>query len=299
MRRINAVLLILTVTCTFWISIGCAQAPVADEPSSWFSATQVSEGVWAINDNNSDNIYLVEGNDKALLIDTGLGVAKLSDFVRTLTTKPLLVVNTHGHPDHAGGNFQFKEVHAHPADFGAIKQVGNKESRSQAASNMATGTPGPDMVSIEEAVNAPEAELLPIKAGYVFDLGGRKLEVIETPGHTPGEVVLLDASNKAVFSGDNNNVLVWLFLPTSMPLETYLESLKNLQARSSEFDTIYPGHGGPLPNTFISEQIACVEGILDGSIKSEPQKFFAGEAMVAKYKSASVAYDPENLRANK
>ena len=50
---------------------------------------------------------------------------------------------------------------------------------------------------------------------------------------------------------------------------------------------------------FLGEQIACVESILDGSAKSEPQKFFAGEAMVAKYKTAAVAYDPKNLRAEK
>lgn len=278
-----------------------SQTPPAGTPppnsGSWFKSTNTAEGVWTISDNGSDNMYLIEGRDKALLIDTGLGVAKLRAFVKGLTAKPLIVVNTHGHPDHAGGNFEFRSVYAHPADFTAIQQLGAKESRTRAGRSMAKGTPAPDMISADEAANATPAELLAIQDGYVFDLGGRKLEVIEVPGHTPGEIVLLDSANHAVFTGDNSNSLVWLFLPNSKPLDVYLESLKKLRKRAGEFTTIYPGHGTPLPAAFIGEQIACVEGILDGSAKSTPQKYFAGEAMVARFKSAAVAYNPQNLRS--
>jgi hypothetical protein len=70
-------------------------------------------------------------------------------------------------------------------------------------------------------------------------------------------------------------------------------------ARATEFATIYPGHGQPMPSTFIGEQITCVESILDGTAKSAPQHFFTGDAMVAKYKTAAVAYNPENLRVQK
>jgi hydroxyacylglutathione hydrolase len=274
---------------------GSAQAG----PSSWFQASKAGEGIWTISDHGSDNMYLVEGRDKALLIDTGLGVARLNAFVKTLSAKPLIVVNTHGHPDHAGGNFEFRTVYAHPAEFAAIRQMGTQESRARAVQSMARGVQAPDMIPVEEAAKAPQAELLPVKDGYVFDLGGRKLEVIETPGHTPGEIVLLDAANKVLFTGDNSNSLVWLFLPNSRPLEVYLQSLKKLQKRAGEFTTIYPGHGTPLPASFIGEQIACVESILDGSAKSEPQHYFAGDAMVARYKGAAVAYNPDNLRVRK
>jgi glyoxylase-like metal-dependent hydrolase (beta-lactamase superfamily II) len=260
---------------------------------------KVADGVWRIDDNGSDNMYLVEGRDKALLIDTGLGAARLSDYVKTLTTRPLVVVNTHGHPDHAGANYQFKTVYLHPADFAAARQVGTPEARARAIQTMARGKTAPDLVTAEDVARAKEAELLPVKDGFVFDLGGRKLEVIETPGHTAGEIVLLDAANKQVFTGDNDNVLVWLFLPTSTPLEVYLQSLKKLEKRSSEFNTIYPGHGTPLPGTFVSEQVKCVESILDGSCTSEPYKSFAGDAVTCKHGNAIVAFDPKNLRARK
>jgi hydroxyacylglutathione hydrolase len=266
---------------------------------SWFKASKVADGVWCIDDHGSDNMYLVEGKEKALLIDTGMGVAKLSDFVKTLTRLPVIVVNTHGHPDHAGGNNQFQSVYAHPLEFEAIRQTNNAESRKRAVENMMKGAAASDMVSLEEAVKMPAAELLPLKDGQIFDLGGRKLAVIETPGHTPGEIVLLDPANRIVFTGDNDNSLVWLFLPTCTSLEVYLQSLKKLQKRDGEFDTIMPGHGIPLPKSFVAEQVACVEQILDGTCKGDPYKSFAGDALVCRFKSAAVAFNPQNLRVRK
>ena len=128
---------------------------------------------------------------------------------------------------------------------------------------------------------------------------------MRAPGHTPGEIVLLDAANRALFTGDNSNTLVWLFLPNCEPLEVYLRTLRKLEQRGAEYATIYPGHGAPLPSGFIGEQIACVESILDGSSKDRAKPYSTGNrvptgnAMVVSYKSASVAYNPENLRLKK
>ncbi len=274
-----------------------AGAEAATEP--WLKATKVADKVWCIDDHGSDNMYLVEGTSRALLIDTGLGVAKLADFVKTLTGLPVIVVNTHGHPDHAGGNDQFPSVHADPLDFDAIRAVGTKESRQRTLERMTSGAPAADVLSAEAAASPPAAELVPVGDGYVFDLGGRRLEVIEQPGHTPGEIVLLDTANRLLFTGDNDNVLVWLFLPTCRPLEVYLESLRRLKRRDGEFDTILPGHGTPLPKGFLADQIACVESILDGSCKGEPYQSFAGNGLVCRHGSAAVAFDPNNLRLKK
>jgi hydroxyacylglutathione hydrolase len=290
--------LVLLASMSLALSVLIA-APAAAQGKSWFTSTRLAEGVWRIDDNGSDNMYLVEGKDKALLIDTGLGAAKLADFVKTLSTKPLLVVNTHGHPDHAGANYQFKSVYIHPADAAAARQVAAPEARARSIQSMAKGKTAPDMVTAEEAAKAPSAELVPLKDGFVFDLGGRRLEVIETPGHTPGEIVLLDAANKMLFTGDNDNTLVWLFLPTCLPLDVYLQSLKKLEARSAAFTTLYPGHGTPLPASFVGEQVTCVESILDGTCHSEPYQSFVGAAQQCKRGNATVAFDPKNLRSKK
>ena len=269
----------------------------AKPANDWFKATSVADGVWVIDDHGSDNMYLVEGEQKALLVDTGLGVGRLSDFVKTLTQLPVIVVNTHGHPDHSGGNYQFPVVFAHPRDFEAIAAFSSAEARKRTIGQMTKGASASGLVTAEEAARMPTAKLEPVKEGDVFDLGGRKLEVIEQPGHTPGEIVLLDAAHRLVFGGDNNNSLVWLFLDNSRPLTVYLESLKKLKARGDAFDTILPGHGPPLPKAHLVDQIACVESILDGSCKSEPYKSFVGDARLCRHGSASVAFNPDNLRA--
>ena len=73
----------------------------------WFKVKKISEKVWRISDNDIDNIYLVEGRDSAMLIDNGVGAVNLIDFVKSITQLPLIVVNTHSHPDHTGSNHQF------------------------------------------------------------------------------------------------------------------------------------------------------------------------------------------------
>jgi hydroxyacylglutathione hydrolase len=272
--------------------------PVASsaKPESWFTAKPVAEKVLRIDDHGSDNMYLVEGKDKALLIDTGLGVADLAGFVKSLTALPVIVVNTHGHPDHAGGNFQFSRVYAHPSDFELIKRFTSGEYRAGTVQRIRQESPGLAAFILKDSSDLKLPAPVSAREGDVFDLGGRILEVIETPGHTPGSICLLDAGNRLLFTGDNDNSLVWLFLKDCLPLEMYLQTLRKVQARSGEFDTLLPGHGDPIDKSFIGEQIACAENILSGACKGEPYKSFAGDALLCSYKRAGIAFNPENLR---
>jgi len=285
--------LLITLLISFSWTMVYGQA--AEESPQWFSSSVVADGVHRIDDNGSDNIYLVEGTDKALLIDTGTGMADLKGYAESLTDLPITVVNTHGHPDHAGGNFQFETVYLHPRDFTLASQFTNPESHANSVKNTLDQNPELESVLIADISNYPEPELVPIEEGYVFDLGGRELEVIEVPGHTPGSLVLLDGQNQMIFSGDNNNTLVWLFLDHCLPLETYLHSLRDLNDRVNEFDTMYPGHGGPIDSDFISTQIQCVQNILSGNCEGEPYESFAGNGRICTFKEASVAFDPDNL----
>jgi hydroxyacylglutathione hydrolase len=269
-RTAGAVGLILICGAFYWWQTRTGAKKLADA-ASWFKVQALAEGVWRIDDHGGDNVYLVAGNDGALLIDTGAGAGDLAACVRQITRLPVTVVNTHGHPDHVGGNFQFDEVSAHPADFEAILRLSGRGNR---------------------------ARLVPVKGGHVFDLGGRRIQVIETPGHTKGSICLLDAAHKRLFAGDNDNALVWLFLKDCLPLEGYLETLQNLRRRGNEYDTILPGHGESLDGTFVDEQIAGAESILSGACKGEPYQNPLGiAARQCSYKRASIAYDPENLRA--
>ena len=182
----------------------------AQTNTSWFTVNEVSEKVWVLSDHNFDNIYLIEGKDSALLIDTGIGAADLVSAVKKLTDKPLIVIITHGHPDHCGSNWQFEKVYIHPADSAAAHMLNLPETRANMTANMM----GNATLSPEEIYSGPiyNTRLLPLEEGQIFNLGGRFIKVMETPGHTPGEICLLDIGNKLLFTGDNNNSLVWLFL---------------------------------------------------------------------------------------
>jgi hydroxyacylglutathione hydrolase len=92
---------------------------------------------------------------------------------------------------------------------------------------------------------------VPVRSGHVFDLGARKLEVIETPGHTKGDLCLLDAEHKLLFAGDAVNTPTWLFKSYSLPLDVYLETLQRLRQREGEYETILPRHGDLLDKAFI------------------------------------------------
>lgn len=239
-----------------------------------FTATKIADG-WAITEKNSmvgANVYVVEGKDSALIIDTGYGQGDLKAFIETLTKLPLIVVNTHGHGDHTGNNKQFAKIYVHPDDFYMFRS---------------------------NSKNAPK--LIPVREGYVFNLGDRKIEVIDVPGHTPGSIVLLDAASKVLFSGDNTNNLVWLFLGDCKPLEVYLQSLEKVQKRINDFNIVMPGHNEPLVKTFVADQIGCVKAILNGTVEAAPyeHQYAQKGVMLGKFGEAQVAYDPKNLRAKK
>ena len=141
--------------------------------------------------------------------------------------------------------------------------------------------------------------LLPVADGHIFDLGDRKIEVIHVPGHTPGSICLLDHKDKVVYTGDNDNTLVWLHPQDALPLDIYLQSLKKLKRRENEFTTLYPAHGEPIDKSFIGEQIICAEQIIAGKCEGKPYDSFVGKGMVCGYKRAQIVFDPAKLKSKK
>ncbi|MBG0859580.1 MAG: MBL fold metallo-hydrolase [Bacteroidales bacterium] len=285
MKRNFLILIGLIITGLLYVS--------GQNPAPWFTAKEVANKVWVISDHGSDNIYLVEGDDTAMLIDNGLGAADLRSYVKTLTKKPVIVVITHGHPDHAGSNYQFEKVYIHPADAEAAKAMNRPERRAASSKTMQGG----DAPSENELYKAEplDTKLIAVSDGHVFDLGGRRMQVMETPGHTPGGICLLDIRNKILFTGDNNNTLVWLFLENCTPLHKCLETLEKQQSRIAEFNTLMPGHGAPMSSDFINDQIACVKAILAGTCEAKEYKSFAGNSKICAFGQASVAFNPDNL----
>ena len=210
------------------------------EPSNT-TVKRVSSGVWAL-EQEIVRCFLIVGQQRALLLDTGAEPCDLMGMIREITPLPLVVLNTHGDGDHTANNNQFRDIHAHPDEFATIRRF------------------RPDLTST----------LHPITALSAFDLGDRMLHVIETPGHTPGSICLLDRKNRILFSGDTLSYGPVFLCGEHRDIHTYRETLVKLMTMGG-FDTIYPCHSTcPVSLSVISALLAAVDGALDGSIPPEP-----------------------------
>ena len=203
-------------------------------------------------------IWLVEGSDSALLIDTGLGVGNLREEVEQYTNLPYRVVNTHGHGDHSGGNYLFDEVFMHR---GALECA-------DIAFEMTKRFVTPEET---EAIFRRKAEnpvkISFIEEGYVFDLGSRRLEVFETPGHTPGDITLFDRENGLLFSGDCmlKAMDVLLVVPQTITVECYAKSIHKLAALEG-VKGFCSGHDQRImPRSFLTDCMNCADEILAGT----------------------------------
>lgn len=210
------------------------------EPSNT-TVKRVSSGVWAL-EQEIVRCFLIVGQQRALLLDTGAEPCDLMGMIREITPLPLVVLNTHGDGDHTANNNQFRDIHAHPDEFATIRRF------------------RPDLTST----------LHPITELSAFDLGDRVLHVIETPGHTPGSICLLDRKNRILFSGDTLSYGPVFLGGDHRDIHTYRETLVKLMTMGG-FDTIYPCHSTcPVSLSVISALLAAVDGALDGSIEPEP-----------------------------
>ncbi len=210
-------------------------------------------------------IWLVEGRDRAAIIDTGMGKGDLRAAVdRAAPGKELLIFNTHCHFDHSAGNFQFPAVYMHPA-------CAPDQDETEA------------MPLFREAKAADplarETRRLPLKEGDCFDLGGVTLEVYETPGHTPGCVSLLDRAHRLLFAGDlivssAHNVWMLASLPwvkfSTVSMECYLRSLQKVEALEDAFDGVCGGHDPEiLGKEYLTELIRLAASVVEGTAQPE------------------------------
>ena len=196
-------------------------------PDPWFLTRPLRDGGWLVAEPSHVYCFLVVGADRAVLIDTGTGIADISAPVRRVTGAPVLVVNTHAHDDHRGGNVYFDEVAAHPAAVGRLAhavpadRVGaylTVAAEQLAAYETALALddryfhlftadirprPLPPGVSVAAAApigTGPAAR--PLADGDVIDLGGRTLRVLHSPGHSPDSLCLFDERDGLLFVGD-------------------------------------------------------------------------------------------------
>lgn len=260
-----------------------------------FPMVQINKGTWEIDEFDVASIFLLEGKDKALLIDTGMGVGDLRGAVEMVTDKPLTVVLSHGHIDHTGNARQFREVWLHPADqhMPIPDTLERRRSDVEHIAQRQKGSIGAPYsmfnlypYDIDVDLREP-SELMPIihnlYDGQQFDLGDRVITVYECPGHTAGEVMFLDETNRMLFAGDAVNYN--LLLLGGIPLERTLQAMKRIRDMGERYDGIWNGHhdfralGMPLDDDCLENIISLMEDALRGNVSYCECPSFWGQPM--------------------
>ncbi|MCH5275704.1 MAG: MBL fold metallo-hydrolase [Lachnospiraceae bacterium] len=174
---------------------------------------KINENTWRIEDEHV-RFFLLSGEKKALLIDSGMQVHNAKEIAESLVNLPVELLNTHGDMDHVGSNHEFDSFYMNPAE--ASNYYNTKKM---------TGT------------------IIPVTDGDIIDLGSRELEIITLPGHTPGSIAVLDKANRVLISGDPiQDGDIYMF-GIQREMHAYLLSLEKLEKYKDRFDTIYPSHG--------------------------------------------------------
>lgn len=177
-------------------------------PEAWYRVRHIDDGVTLIDEPFIKpfyrcNIWHVRGSDRDMLVDSGMGVVSLRQHVPLVTEKPCIAVASHTHFDHIGSHHEFDEKWVHPAEAGIIADP-TRENTSAAeyvSDDIFTGMPpAPYSSALYSVKDAPASRL--INDGDIVDLGNRIFEVIHTPGHSAGQIMLWEAETRILFSGD-------------------------------------------------------------------------------------------------
>lgn len=250
----------------------------------FFKNTKISDNSYLIEASFSDTFpmhvycYLIVGSEYALLIDTMLGVGNLKAYCESLTDKPIKLVNTHAHGDHIGGNYHFDECYMPYRDIPYFLTAPSFTKEMMAVQAKAYVDEDTAKLIDPDDGNFASSKImkvLPVKDGDIFDLGDRKIEVVEVGGHTPGSIVLIDDKTRIAYSGDVCNSNTLLEFKASLSVATYLKNLQRLKTYQSRFDKMYGGHE-IFDSSIIDEGIETCKKVIEGKDSKIPCKGMLG-----------------------
>ncbi len=246
-----------------------------------FRSAKIDKNITRIKNCVGDLMYLVEGKDRVALIDTGIGVGDLKAYVQNLTDKPITVILTHGHVDHASGSAQFDEVYMNAKDNALFREhtaIENRKGYIGMNPELASSLTDSDFQPIDNPDRFKN-----LQGGMTIDLGDVHLDIYDIAGHTQGMIAILFRENKALLTGDGANMFTFLFLPESLGLTSYEKNLRHLrEVTTGKFDKIYCSHGGgDLTVDYMDRLLEDVEIIFAGKDDKVPFNFMGNEAAIA------------------
>ena len=195
-----------------------------------YTVQKIYEGVRGINEMMVSS-FLIEGTDKAVLMDTGMDIFNIKKFVAGLTNKELIVVNSHFHPDHSNGNNKFKEVLIGERDLPTFT---NSDVYFKLVDDISKGIferyPKARLLTpvIYKLLKTRKGKTVykPLRDGDKIELGGKTLQVKEFPGHTPGSITFLDVNERFIHMGDACNMGTWMWTNPDCSLHEYAKTAR-------------------------------------------------------------------------
>lgn len=290
--------------------------PEACVTMPWF---ECREGIFEIDEFDCASCFVVVGESRALVIDTGAGIGDLKWLIENrITDKPYDVVATHNHGDHIGGAGWFEEIWMHPADMEGLNAGDSApilEFRRWYTQLIRQRENKHYAYDPEKDIRAWPAEpvIRPLADGQRFELGGRVVTAYHCPGHTPGEMVLIDDKTRTLLCGDacNCNWLLNSGLASTGRecVEQSLAALEAVRARcGKEYDAgsvfnfhhDFRGFGQPLAPNVLPDLIACLRSLLDGTAVfrevMDPLSDSGAAKTVAEYGDVQVSCMEKNIR---
>lgn len=281
---------------------------VENDCGGWFVCYELPGDVVAICEPQhlqEVNVYLIKGSERALLLDTGMGICNIEPLVRELWPGELTVVNCHRHFDHTGNNWRFREVLI-ADEPGAVRQAKEGCPKEPLKNQI-----DPDMFLFDypEGFDPEDYWIRPFTAktvedGHVFDLGGRKVKLLYTPGHLEDHLMLYDMREKILFSGDMIYLgAIYVQFGNDMlgysDLDQYIASLARIERECPDMQAVYTSHNdfimppsctGMIREALVAVRDKTAEGVplqdekygYYGDSKTMKQYFFDGFSIVYK-----------------
>ncbi|MBL8137328.1 MAG: MBL fold metallo-hydrolase, partial [Acidobacteria bacterium] len=254
--------------------------------TDWFDVHSVAPGVFALVESRQQQeviSWLILGTTRALLFDTGMGMRPLQPVVAQLTTLPVTVLNSHTHLDHVGGNAEFTDVRAIDHVF-TRRNMSGKTHTQVAAEVSPEALCGNTAVGFDTAAyrTRPWTSAGALRGGDTFNLGGRTIDVIAVPGHTPDAIALHDRAAGLLWTGDTFYAgPIWLFMPET-DLDAHLASITQLAALAPSLTRVLPAHNTVVaaPSMLVSVRDAMRAiraGTVTGTTPARGQRVFSFE----------------------
>jgi len=209
---------------------------------NWFTIDQIDEETYILSEYRhweETHCYLLNGSERSLLIDTGLGICNIHDKVIKLTDKPITVLATHIHWDHIGGHKYFPDFYAHENELNWLS--GEFPLTMEQIKGMVV-----DRCDLPEGYDVNKYEFFQgkptkvLKGNEVIDIGDRFVQIVHTPGHSPGHMCFWEKERGYLFTGDLvYKDTLFAYYPSTDP-EAYLNSLEWVSALPVK--QLFPAH---------------------------------------------------------